>query len=160
MRTTYTHKPEELQVVAERSFNAPRSKVWEYFTTAELLEKWWGPKPYWVETKSFDFREGGHWHYSMNGPEGDVHWCMETYHSITSELNFTATDAFCDEEGVTDTELPGNDWSTTFTEEDGMTTVTVVMTFKSKEDMEKLIEMGFEQGFDTGLDQLEALLTA
>lgn len=158
MKTKYTHKPGSLQVIAERSFDASRSKVWKYFTTQELLEKWWGPAPYKVTTKSFDFTEGGHWHYSMNGPEGDVHWCMETFHTIVPEERFTATDAFCDENGVTNTELPTNDWLTEFADEGEGTKVTVTITFKSKEDMDKLVEMGFEQGFDTGLNQLETLL--
>jgi uncharacterized protein YndB with AHSA1/START domain len=158
MKTKYTRKPESLQVVAERSLAAPRNKVWEYWTTAELLDKWWGPEPYKTVTKSFDFSEGGRWHYSMRGPEGDVHWCMVIYHSITPEENFTATDAFCDEGGNTNTELPTNEWDTTFRDENGTTKVTVVITFKSEADMQKLVEMGFEQGFDIGLSQLEKLL--
>jgi uncharacterized protein YndB with AHSA1/START domain len=159
MKTIYTHNEEALQVTATRSFAAPRAKVWSYFTTSELLDQWWAPAPYIVKTKSFDFREGGHWHYAMQGPEGDVHWCMELYHTIAHEERFTATDAFCDETGVTNPDLPTNNWDVSFLEEGEVTQVVVVMQFKTEVDMKTLIEMGFEEGFNMGLDQLTALLT-
>lgn len=53
-------------------YDAPLEKVWKAWTTSEMLDQWWGPKPWRAITKSLDFREGGHWHYSMNGPEGEV----------------------------------------------------------------------------------------
>ena len=92
MKTKYTVLPEENKLIAERSFKAPKSKVWEYYTTAELLDKWWAPEPYKAITKSFDFSEGGHWHYIMQGPEGDVHHCINNYKTINPEESFTAFD--------------------------------------------------------------------
>ncbi len=85
MKTKYTVLPESNQLIAERSFAAPKSKVWKYYTTAELLDKWWGPEPYKAVTKSFDFSEGGHWHYVMQGPEGDAHFCINNYKTIDPE---------------------------------------------------------------------------
>lgn len=158
MKTTYTVVSEKNQLVAERSFVAPRSTVWQYYTTAELLEKWWAPEPYKAVTKSFDFKEGGHWHYSMQGPEGDVHNCINTYKTIRPGESFTAFDGFADEDWNVKTDMPNSDWEVTFTEHDDVTDMKVVLTCASKEGLDTLIEMGMKEGFNQGLDQLEALL--
>ena len=158
MKTKYTVLPENNQLIAERSFAAPKSKVWEYYTTADLLDKWWAPEPYKAITKSFDFSEGGHWHYVMQGPDGDAHYCINKYKNILPEESFNAHDAFANEDWSEKTDMPGSDWEITFAESDGMTTLRVVLTCASREDLETLEKMGMKEGFDQGLDQLEALL--
>ncbi len=158
MKTKYTVLPESNQLIAERSFSAPKSKVWQYYTTAELLDLWWGPLPYKAVTKSFDFREGGHWHYVMQGPEGDAHYCVNNYKTITPEESFTAFDGFAHEDWSINRTLPGSDWEVTFTENGDVTEVKVVLTCADEKELSTLIEMGMKEGFNQGLDQLEALL--
>lgn len=160
MKTKYTHDETNNKLIAERSFSALKSTVWEYYTTPELLDKWWGPEPYKATTQSFDFRPGGQWKYIMSGPEGDAHYCIETFHDIDPLNSFTATDSFTDENWNVNTDLPTQDWEVTFTEENDLTHIRVVTTFKSAEDMETIVKMGMKEGFDTGLNQLEALLAA
>jgi uncharacterized protein YndB with AHSA1/START domain len=58
------------EIVITRQIDAPRAKVWEAFTTAEHLAKWWGPNGFTITTSSFDFREGGVWKFVMHGPDG------------------------------------------------------------------------------------------
>lgn len=160
MKTIYTEVPEKNQLIAERSFKAPKSKVWQYYTTAELLDKWWGPEPYKAVTHSFDFREGGHWHYVMQGPEGDKHYCINEYKTIDPENALTAYDAFANEDWTVNEALPGSDWEITFTESGDTTHVRVMTTYQSAEDLATVVKMGMKEGFDTGLNQLEALLSA
>ncbi len=159
MKTNYTVLPEMRQLIAERSFTAPRSKVWKYYTTSELLDQWWAPEPYKAITESFDFREGGHWHYFMQGPEAtDRHYCINNYKTIKPEESFTAFDGFADENWNVNTEMPGSDWEVTFTEDGEVTHMKVVLTCNSEVGLNTLIEMGMKEGFDMGLSQLEALL--
>lgn len=160
MKTNYTIIEDKNQLIAERSFTASRSKVWQYYTTAELLEKWWAPKPYKAVTKSFDFKEGGHWHYTMQGPEGEAHNCINNYKTITPEESFSAFDGFANEDWSINTDMPGSDWEITFVERGDKTDVKVVLTCESAEGLNTLIEMGMKEGFNQGLDQLEALLTS
>jgi uncharacterized protein YndB with AHSA1/START domain len=158
MKTTYTELSESNQLIAKRTFEAPKSKVWQYYTNAELLDKWWAPEPYKAITHSFDFREGGHWHYVMQGPNGDAHYCINTYKTIDPENSFTAFDAFANEDWSVRTDMPSQDWEVAFTEDGNTTMLKVVLTCKTKEDLETLINMGMKEGFDQGLNQLEALL--
>lgn len=158
MKTKYTIGEDKKTLVSERSFNAPLSKVWEAWTNADILDKWWGPAPYKAVTKSFDFREGGDWHYYMQGPEGDIHWCLEEYLTIVPEVQFTALDHFCDEHKKINPELPSNRWLVEFKEADGITTVQVTNSYDSEKDLQTVVDMGMKEGFDQGLSQLEALL--
>jgi uncharacterized protein YndB with AHSA1/START domain len=158
MKTKYTVIAEKNQLIAERSFTAPKSKVWQYYTTAELLDLWWGPLPYKAVTKSFDFREGGHWHYIMQGPGGDAHYCVNNYKTINPEESFTAFDGFAHEDWSINRTLPGSDWEVTFTENGDVTEVKVLLTCESEKELGTLIEMGMKEGFNQGLDQLEVLL--
>lgn len=155
---TFTENAERKTLIVERAFDAPVERVWAAWTERELLEQWWAPAPWKARTKSFDFREGGHWHYYMEGPEAERHWCRVEYRTIELQRRFTASDFFCDEEGTRNTELPGTDWDNRFDGDDQRTRVRITLTFVSVEDMRKIVEMGFKEGFTMGLDQLDALL--
>jgi len=157
-KTIFTEMLESKQLTVSRRFSAPLDKVWAAWTEKELLEKWWAPKPYRAVSKSFDFREGGQWHYYMEGPEGEKHWCLVNYMEIGSRQYFTARDAFCDENANLNPDLPSNVWRNEFKAEGDATDVLVTLTFVSVDDMKKIIEMGFKEGFTMGLDQLEELL--
>lgn len=147
-------------ITIERTFAAPRSKVWKAWTTSEQLDKWWGPKPWNAITKSFDFSEGGRWLYNMQGPDGTAAWCLNDYKTIDPENSFTAMDAFCDEQGKLNPDMPSTNWLVEFTENKGKTKVLVTLSFDSIEAMNTLIEMGFKEGFTMGLNQLDELLAS
>jgi uncharacterized protein YndB with AHSA1/START domain len=88
--------------------------VWRAWTDREILDQWWAPKPWKAETKTMDFREGGHWLYCMEGPEGEPHWYRVDYETITPGEFFTCLDAFCDEQGAISKEMPRMHWRVAF----------------------------------------------
>lgn len=143
-------------VFVDKEFAADLSLVWDAFTKKELLDQWWAPKPFKSKTKQMDFREGGMRFYAMVGPEGQEHWAIQKYKSITPKSNFTYLNAFADKDANPD--LPGSDWDLSFSEQNGKTTVNIVIVNDSLERMEQMIEMGFKEGFTAALQQLEAVL--
>ncbi len=149
---------EARSITIERSFNAPLDPVWAAWTDADILCKWWAPKPYQCVIKSLDFREGGRWLYYMQGPQGDRHWCYFDYETIRPKTSFSGSDAFCDEHGVANNIKPKVTWEANFSEANGRTVVRVLLHFASPEDLEQVIAMGFKEGFTMGLDQLDELL--
>jgi uncharacterized protein YndB with AHSA1/START domain len=157
-KTIFTEMLEDKQMTVSRRFPAPLKKVWAAWTEKDLLEKWWAPKPYRAVSKSFDFSEGGSWHYYMESPEGQKHWSLVNYLEIDPQKYFTARDGFCDENANWDTNLPSNIWRNEFSTDGNGTQVLVTLTFVSADDMKKIVEMGFKEGFTLGLDQLEELL--
>lgn len=148
------------KIIVTRSFDAPLDAVWDAWTTAELLNKWWAPKPYRAETKSMDFTEGGRWLYCMAGPEGDRHWCRVDYLKIEPRHTILAASYFCDEDGKKNPELGESEWLKKFAESDGQTTVNIEITYDSPETMKTMVAMGFEGGFTMGLANLDELLAS
>lgn len=154
----FTVDKENATITVKREFDAGIDLVWQAWTQAELLDQWWAPKPYRTETKSLDFREGGRWLYSMVGPQNDRHWCRADYQNIEEAKLITWEDAFCDEDGHDNGGKPNSFWTTKFTENNGVTTVDVVLTHDTLESLEKQIKMGFQEGFTMALGNLDDLL--
>tara|TARA_R110000782_G_scaffold52830_7_gene112826 strand:- start:1079 stop:1564 length:486 start_codon:yes stop_codon:yes gene_type:complete len=141
-----------------RRFNAPRSRVWQAYTDPAMLDLWWAPKPWKTESHAMDFRVGGSWRYSMNGPEGERHYARMDFLEIEPESKYVALDVFADDAGNTDPNMPKQTFTTSFIDEDETTTVVVAVDYESVEDLQKVIEMGMEQGITMAQDQLEAML--
>ena len=144
-------------VFITREFDADLSLVWDAFTKAELLDQWVAPKPYTSKTKSMDFKVGGRRFYAMVSPEGQERWAIQRYTSISPKTNFKMFNAFADKDE--NPELPGSDWDYTFSEQDGRTTVRIIIYNESLARMEKMIEMGFKEGYTISMQNLENLLT-
>lgn len=143
-------------VFVDREFNADLPLVWDAFTKQEILDQWWAPKPWSSKTKEMNFEVGGRRLYAMVGPEGQEHWSLQKYTSITPKTNFKMYNTFADKDGNPD--LPGSDWNFNFSEKDGVTKVSIVIYNESQERMERLIEMGFQGGFTMTLNYLDTLL--
>lgn len=149
---------ENSTVNVTREFVANKDLVWRTWTEPELLDKWWAPKPWKSVTKSMEFEEGGRRLYAMVGPNGEEHWAFADYSSINPKDNFSYSDGFCDSEGNRTESLPDSSWSVNFSESNGVTTVYVEIKHETLEDLEKIIEMGFKEGFTACLEQLTELL--
>src|SRR6186713_2449301 len=145
-------------VFITREFDADLSLVWDAFTKAEFLDQWVAPKPFAAKTKFMDFKVGGRRFYAMVSPEGQERWAIQRYTSITPKTNFKMFSVFADKDE--NPELPGSDWDYTFNEEDGKTTVHIIIYNESLARMERMIEMGFTEGFKMSMANLDNLLTA
>jgi PhnB protein len=141
-----------------RAFDAGLERVWKAWTESEILDQWWAPKPYRAQTKVMDFREGGFWLYAMIGPKGDISWSKENFKKIDFQKRITNFVFFCDEEGIENNDFPKMYWDKEFSTSDEETTVVCQITFDKTEDLEKLINMGFEEGFKMGLANLDEYL--
>ena len=105
-----------------------------------------------------NFEPGGRRFYAMVSPEGLERWSVQKYTSISPKTNFKFLNAFADENE--NPELPGSEWDLNFSEENGKTKVSVTIYNESLERMEKMIEMGFKEGFMMTLKSLEDLLAS
>lgn len=144
------------KVFVIREFAAELDLVWDAFTKAEILDQWNAPAPFTAKTKVMDFRVGGRRFYAMVSPEGNERWAIQRYTSISPKTNFKMFNAFADKDE--NPELPGSDWDYTFSEQNGKTKVSITIYNESLARMEKMIEMGFTEGFMMTLKRLEDLL--
>ena len=143
-------------VFINREFAAELELVWDAFTKAEILDQWIAPKPWASKTKYMNFEVGGRRFYAMVSPEGQERWSIQEYKSITPKTNFKMFNAFADENE--NPELPGSDWDYNFNEQNGVTKVSITIYNESRERLEKMLEMGFVEGFKMTVDNLENLL--
>ncbi|MEO8233916.1 MAG: SRPBCC domain-containing protein [Flavobacterium sp.] len=139
-----------------REFDAELSLVWDAYTKQEILDQWWAPKPWESRTKVMNFEVGGRRFYAMVSPEGLERWSLQKYTSITLKTNFKVYNAFADKDE--NPELPGSEWDLSFSEQNGKTKVSVSIYNESLERLEKMIEMGFKEGFTMTMNYLEELL--
>ena len=144
-------------VLITREFNAELPLVWDAFTKPEILDQWWAPKPWMSKTKFMNFKEGGRRFYAMVSPEGHESWQIQDYTSISPKTNFKFLSVFADKDETP--HLPGSNWDLNFSEQNGTTKVSITIYNESLERMEKMIEMGFKEGFTMTLNSLEELLT-
>jgi uncharacterized protein YndB with AHSA1/START domain len=156
MNMDFIVNKETKTVSITKEFDATRDLVWDAYTKAELLDQWWAPKPFASRTKVMEFREGGRRFYAMVSPDGDERWAVQKYTSITPKTNFKFFNAFADKDE--NMELPGSNWDLMFHENDGKTTVNITIYNESLERMERVIAMGFQQGTEAQLQNLEELL--
>ena len=142
----------------DRAFNAELSLVWDAFTKQEILDQWWAPKPYLSKTVKMEFKVGGRRFYAMVSPEGvEIGWHIQDYTSISPKTNFKFLSVFADKDE--NPFLPGSNWDLNFTEQNGITKVSITIYNDSLERMEKMIEMGFKEGFTATLNELDNLLS-
>jgi len=144
------------KVFINREFDAGLSLVWDAFTKKEILDQWWAPKPWTSKTKYMDFKVGGKRFYAMVSPEGQERWAMQEYTSITPKTNFKLFNAFADKDE--NLELPGSDWDLSFSEQNEKTKVSVTIYNESLARMEKMIEMGFKEGYAMQMKNLDEVL--
>ncbi len=144
-------------VCVTRQFDAELSLVWDAFTKQEILDQWWAPKPYTSKTIHMNFKVGGRRFYAMVSQEGqEIGWQIQDYTSISPKTNFKYLSVFADKDE--NPHLPGSTWDLSFSEENGVTKVSITIYNESLERMEQMNAMGFKEGFTMTLNELSELL--
>jgi len=149
---------ENKRVSVKREFDAPLSNVWSAWTDPEILDLWWAPAPFKSKTKNMEFKEGGRRLYAMVGPDGAERWSYFEYSSISPKTNFKHSATFSDAEGNPNSEFGSSFWDITFSEQGTSTIVDIVIKRDSFEELQKIIEMGFKEGFTSAMQGLDKIL--
>jgi uncharacterized protein YndB with AHSA1/START domain len=159
MKTKFDANQDTGELTITRTFNAPREKVFKAWSSSEALKQWWGPRTFPTTYSDLDFREGGHWHYCMTGPDGTQAWGKMVYDEISEPGRIVYTDHFSDKDGNFNTDLPTMKITVEFEElESGKTRLKSYSKFASPADLQKVLDMGMEQGLDETYDKLDEYL--
>ena len=143
------------KITITRLFDAEPALVWRTWTESGLLDLWWAPKPYKAQTKTMNFKEGGHWLYAMVGPDNSEHWCKANYSKIDPIKSFQVDDCFCDANGTPNPDFPSTHWTNSFYETETGTKVIVELSYAKIEDLELILSLGMEEGFTAALTNLD-----
>jgi len=163
--TRFTVADDRKTLIVERTFDAPKGRVWKAYSTRELLQRWWGPRGWETVIKQLEFEDGGTWHYGMKCVDenqgdwfGTTSWGKFTYANIRPEDSFEYTDVFCDEEGAPIPGMPSSHTVVRLVERDGKTTVTTTTAYATEQALSQVLEMGMKEGLTQTLDKLEEVL--
>ena len=149
---------EKNTLTVKREFAANRQLVWDCHTKSELLDRWFAPKPFKTNTKSMSFKAGGHWIYAMVDPGGQEYWGRTDYQTVNPIDGYTTLDAFCNDKGEINPDMPRATWDVSFTDKGEHTVVQTTVTYKSLADLETVLNMGMKEGLTSTLESLDDLL--
>lgn len=146
----------ELSLKVERLINAPRSIVWQCWTDLALFKQWFCPRPLQVTHAEFELRPGARMNTVMEGPDNERFVANGIWLEVVPYSRLVWTDAFT--EGFVPTAEPFLTWIAEFTDENTESTrMTWSARHRNEEDVKRHLEMGFEAGWNTAVDQLEDL---
>ena len=144
--------PSDTQIHITREFAAPKHLVYKAITTPELVKKWWNAKRGEVTTAEIDLREGGKWRSVMVTPDGFEVAFHGEYREIVPNERLVSTEAY---EGIPDPDANATLNTLTLEEQDGRTTLTVLIECHTKETRDAIVESGMEHGLQDAYDLLE-----
>jgi uncharacterized protein YndB with AHSA1/START domain len=143
--------PSEREVMMVRVFDAPRVMVFDAFTKCELLKRWFGPRGWTLAECESDFRAGGSWRFVLRGPDGANMGMRGKVREIVRPERIVHAESFDD--------YPGESLVTTsFVEERGKTTVTVLVRYESQQVRDAVVASGMEHGAAETYDRLAEYL--
>ncbi|MCB9892914.1 MAG: SRPBCC domain-containing protein [Planctomycetes bacterium] len=161
---------ERNELVITREFAAPRSLVWQAWTTREHLEKWWGPKGMALSVARLELKPGGTFLYKMASPGSDM-WGKFVYREIAPESKLVYVSSFSNEQAeITAPPFPqiADSWpreienTLTLAEKGDRTLLTLRGKPLTDSDAEWSTWQGMipsmNQGFGGTFDQLDAFL--
>ena len=158
---------ETLDLVLERTLDAPIDLVWKAYTDPEHLKQWFAPKPYQISECELDLRPGGVFRIRMTGPDG-----FDTGHGnpgcvleVVEGKKLAWTSALGPgyrpaETGEGCESFPMTAIITFADAGNGKTAYKAVALHKDAKDRDAHEQMGFQDGWGTTAKQLEELAKA
>ncbi|MCD4852921.1 SRPBCC domain-containing protein [Arthrobacter sp. AK01] len=143
-------------IVAE--FDAEVTRVWRIWEDPRQLERWWGP-PTWPATfETHEFTAGGKAAYYMTGPDGTKARGWWKFTTINAPDHLEFDDGFADEKGEPVDDLGITHAVVKLEPVDSRTRMTITSSFESEEQMQKMAEMGMDEGMREAIEQIDAVL--
>jgi uncharacterized protein YndB with AHSA1/START domain len=149
---------DSLTVTLIADFGSPIDQVWELWSDPRKLERWWGPPGYPATVEKHALTPGGEVTYFLTSPEGDQHRGMWRVTSVDPPTSLQFTDAFADSDGAPVEDAPVSEISVRLSEHEGGTRMEIRMRFETREDMERIVDMGTVEALKQGVIQMEGLL--
>lgn len=147
----------EREVVMTRTFNAPRTLVFETFTRPDLIKRWLlGPDGWSMPVCEVDLRVGGRYRYVWrHDKDGKEMGMGGVYREIAPPERVVATEKFDDPwyegEGLV---------TVTLAEQGGKTLLTQTLCYESRAARDAVLKSGMETGVRRSYDRLEELLAS
>ncbi|HUI57135.1 MAG TPA: SRPBCC family protein [Bryobacteraceae bacterium] len=152
--------PSDREVKVTRSFRAPRALVYRAYTEPELVRRWLlGPPGWSMPVCEMDVRIGGWFQWRWRSEEkGSEFGFSGAFREVQPSSKIVHTQAY--EPGTVGGGCPGDHAivTVTFTEDGGVTTVTTLIDFGSKEARDAALAVGTTDGMEQSYQHLDQLV--
>ena len=155
---------DKLDLVLERTIDAPIDLVWKAYTDPQHLKRWFAPRPYEISELELDLRPGGIFRIRMVGPDGfdTGHGTPGCVLEVVEGRKLAWTSALGpgyrpNETGEGCESFPMTAVITFADAGNGRTAYTAVALHKNEADKDAHEKMGFHDGWGTTAKQLEEL---
>lgn len=150
--------PNDTDVVVTRSFNAPRSLVFDAWTKPELVSRWLlGPPGWTMPVCEMDLRVGGRFRWRWRNEEGAEFGFTGVFREVVRPSRIVHTEIF--DPGDVGGNMGGEALITSEFVEAGRTTAhTMTIRYQSREDRDAAVKTGMTDGMEMSYQKLDALL--
>lgn len=145
-------KEKSNEIKITRVYDAPVKAVWDAWTDPHQVAQWWGPRGFTLTTHSKDLKPGGHWHYTMHGPDGVDYPSKTIYHEVEQYSKLVY------DHGGSDDRPPLFRVTVVFSETQGQTKMDMTMTLPTPEAAEETRKFIKKAGGDATWDRLAEYL--
>jgi uncharacterized protein YndB with AHSA1/START domain len=144
----------EREIRSERTFDAPRDRVFATYLDPELVPQWWGRRSDTTVVEQMDPVTGGDWRFRSEGPDGTMVF-RGTFREVTPPERIVQTFEWAGMPGYVSVD------SAEFEDlGDGRTRIVTTSTFFAAEERDGMLGSGMEGGMGETYDRLEELLAA
>ena len=153
--------PSDREVKVTRSFKAPRKLVYKAYTDPTLVQRWLlGPPGWSMPVCEMDVRVGGKYRWRWRSNDNNSEFGFSgTFREVQPESRIVHTEVY--DPGTLGDEHPSGEAIVTlsFVESAGVTTVTTLIDFGSKEARDGAVATGMTDGMEQSYQLLDKLLT-
>jgi uncharacterized protein YndB with AHSA1/START domain len=148
--------PSDTQLLITRTFNAPRHLIYRAYTTPALIMRWWSARRGAVTVADVDLRVGGQWRWVMVTDDGFEVAFHGEYRELVPDARLVYTEVY---EGFPEPDAFALN-TLTLTEQDGRTTLSILVEHQRPEHRDAHINSGMEGGMQDAMDLLEQVAIA
>jgi uncharacterized protein YndB with AHSA1/START domain len=153
--------PSDREVQVARSFKAPRALVYRAYTEPDLVRRWMlGPPGWSMPVCEMDVRVGGRFRWRWrNDQDGTEFGFAGAYRELQAPARIVHTEGY--DPGSLGVDYPSGEdalVTLTFAEDAGVTTVTTLVDYGSKESRDAAVATGMTDGMEQSYQLLDTLL--
>jgi uncharacterized protein YndB with AHSA1/START domain len=154
--------PSDREVKVTRSFRAARPLVYRAYTEPALLQRWLlGPPGWSMPVCEMDVRVGGRYRWRWQSAKDRSEFGFAgTFREVQAPSRLVHTEGY--DPGTLGDAYPQSEAfvTVTFTEDSGITTVTTLIDFRSKEARDAAMASGMTDGMEQSYQLLDRLLSS
>ena len=160
VQNTYYDQPTDDSLIIIREFNSPVSKLRKAWSDPVILDSWFAPQPFILNSKALSFSDDGSWSFNSSVNEETSISSVADYFTALGLLRFKEEDAFCTPDGKAREDNPKLSWSISFESNSTGSAIYCHLFFDNTDTLSKFNENDFKNEFASSHNKLDDYLSS